>query len=75
MSNHMVSRLTSGYIVSPFRPPMTPVLEYLPTATQRCPVCGNDNQEKFWLVTSLGGTELQGIVCAPCEDRASKHTT
>lgn len=61
----------SSYIVSPFRQPKTAILTTPAGAAMQCPVCGNEDQDKFWTVTSLGGTELQGAVCAPCEERAA----
>lgn len=60
----------SSYIVSPFRKPRTPILEATADARVRCPTCGNEDQKRFLTVTSLGGTELQGAVCAPCEAAA-----
>lgn len=60
----------TDYIVSPFRKPKTPILEGGATVRMVCPTCGNDDQNRFLVVTSLGGTELRGAVCAPCEAHA-----
>jgi len=57
----------SDYIVDPFRKPKTPILKGTVTQRIACPECGNDNQDRFLTVTSLGGTEIHGWVCAPCE--------
>jgi hypothetical protein len=60
----------SNYIVSPFRQPKTPILPVPQVGTPfRCQ-CGNEDQNRFLTVTSLGGTELHGAVCAPCEANA-----
>lgn len=59
--------MADSYIVSPFRKPKTPILEGGGATRMRCPACGNEDQNRFLVVTSLGGTELQGAVCAPCE--------
>lgn len=61
----------SSYIVNPFKQPKTTVLTSPVGAPMQCPVCGNEDQNKFLTVTNLGGTELQGAVCAPCEERAA----
>jgi len=60
----------SGYIVLPFRQPKTPILTGRAGSPLHCPECGNKDQNRFLIVTSLGGTELQGAVCAPCEATA-----
>jgi hypothetical protein len=61
----------SSYTVSPFRKSRTPLLEGPITGPLRCPVCGNDDQEKILTVTGLGPT-LRGFVCGPCEERAQQ---
>lgn len=63
----------SSYIVSPFRQPRAPILTGPIGDPLRCPMCGNEDQSKFLTVTSLGGTELQGAVCEPCEERYARH--
>lgn len=60
----------NDYIVSPFRKSRTPILTAPAGAPIRCPTCGNDNQDRFLTVTSLGGDTLMGAVCAPCEAAA-----
>lgn len=60
----------SDYIVNPFRKPKTPILKGLAGERIRCPECGNDDQNRFLTVTSLGGDTFQGAVCAPCEREA-----
>lgn len=57
----------SEYIVSPFRKPRTPILDARAGELMRCPACGNDNQNRFLVVTTLAGDQLHGAVCAPCE--------
>lgn len=57
----------SDYIVSPFRKPKTPVLTAPAGTPMRCPQCGNEDQNRFLTVTTLGGDILKGAVCAPCE--------
>lgn len=57
------------YIVSPFRPPLTPVLTFPIGGMAKCQ-CGNEDQDKFWTVTSLAGDTLRGFVCATCENAA-----
>lgn len=59
-----------GYIVNPFRKPRTPILSVRAAERAVCPECGNDNQDRFLTVTSLGGDTLLGAVCAPCEAHA-----
>jgi hypothetical protein len=61
----------ASYIVSPFRKPKTAILKGLAGADIQCPICGNDDQNRFWVVTGLAATDFQGVVCAPCEDRAA----
>lgn len=56
----------SDYIVLPFRRPKTAILIGLVGQPLRCPTCGNEDQNRFLVVTSLGGT-FRGAVCAPCE--------
>lgn len=64
----------NAYIVSPFRQPTTPILNGPFGEPLRCPTCGNEDQEKFLTVTTLGAS-LLGWVCAPCEERKrARHT-
>jgi hypothetical protein len=63
----------TSYIVNPFRKPKTPILKARVGEPMTCPTCGNENQDRFLTVTSLGGTELHGAVCAPCEADAIDH--
>lgn len=60
----------SSYIVNPFRKPKTPILNGRADERIRCPVCGNDDQNRFLTVTGLSATDFQGAVCAPCEREA-----
>jgi hypothetical protein len=62
--------MTESYIVSPFRKPKTAILKGGAAVRMICPTCGNDDQNRFLTVTSLGGTEWHGAVCAPCEASA-----
>jgi len=59
--------MSSSYIVDPFRKPRTPIIKCSVGERAHCPVCDNDDQNRFLTVTSLGGAEFQGVVCAPCE--------
>lgn len=63
----------TDYIVSPFRPPLTPVLNFPAGAMAKCR-CGNEHQNKFWTVTSLAGSTLKGFVCADCENAAQRRS-
>lgn len=64
----------SSYIVNPFRKPKTTILKGLVGEPLRCPVCGNDDPNRFLTVTGLSATDFQGAVCAPCEaDAINSH--
>ena len=62
--------MDDNYIVDPFRKPRTPVMMPHAGKLTKCPVCGNDDPNRFLTVTGLSATNLRGYVCAPCEATA-----